>query len=152
MDGLHYLNSVPNQSFDFLLLDVAETKKSTEMKLTAPPENFHSIEAAQLYWSKLTTTGLLVINTIGGYQKLKIIHGILGPKFSSIFAINVPNGSIYFAWKTPLDQPFPHSLKFNTIRPPILDPFLDGVIREVDLYHERFIAHKFGWLSCEELA
>lgn len=151
MDGLDFLDSNVDQRFDILIIDVAENElKNQQKRLTAPQEIFHSSKAAESYWSKLNKSGLLMINVIGGLEKLSIIHEVLRIRFPSVFGINLPNGSIYFAWKTPLDQPFIHRLKSKTQRSPLIDPFIEEVIQEVDLYHERFQQLGWGWLRSEE--
>lgn len=153
MDGLDFLDSNLDHKFDILIIDVAENQlKNQQKRITAPQEIFHSLKAADGYWSKLSESGLLMINVIGGLEKLRIIHGVLRVRFPSVFGINLPNGSIYFAWKTSLDQSFIQSLKTRTHNPPFVDTYIKECIEEVDLYHERFQQLGWGWLTPQELS
>ena len=156
-DGLAFVAEEPRYHYDALFIDVATSSKenSAPEDIEAPPEAFYSAEVAEMFRDKLKSHGVLVINVIGGWIKLKAIVDALRPYFAHLEAVHVPQSTLLFAWK--IQQPHPSFLRHLAVHETDAIPFLKSFIAEiapiVDAYHQRYSKRlSIGWLDRESLS
>ena len=156
-DGRAFLAGEPRHHYDALFIDVAapSTENAAAEDVRAPPEDFYSAEAAEVFRAKLKSHGVLVINVIGGWIKLKEIASALRPCFAHVEAVHIPQSTLLFAWKTqqPHSSYLRHLAVHDTDALPLLKSLIEEIAPIVDAYHDRYAnRRRLGWIDRESLS